>query len=403
MDVARSSTNRITGAPPARRPPPRRGAAGMTLVELMITLVVGSIVSGAAFVFFVGQRRVYATQAKILSIQQNLWGAMDTLTRFSRSAGGGMIGCVRAGDPPPGGPVAPATGFRAYRRGPPEEVLRLAPLWIQNGSNGAPDKLTVVFGSGAFGTFSDANLAASVTSATDAIAAPAGQGAIFRASDFAILLDHTAAPQGPPVGDRGCTLFQVTSADAGTGALGHAGTSTWNPTSNIASFIPFPYVGGGTPRAGLRNIGVLNWVEFSIDATGAPEVAPRLVMRRLDGTTGPTTPMTLAEGIEDLQIAYACDTLPPPPAGDGVFTEGTDDGSKKTDEWIFNVAGDVPTADCNRPQALRITLVARSTEPDSTLDAVKTNAKPAVEDGAPGARDSFRHRVLTTTVFPRNR
>lgn len=393
----------VTRRSRARLLRPRHRAAGMTLVELMITLVVGSVVSSAAFMFFVGQRRVYSTQAKVLSIQQNLWGAMDAMTRFARSAGGGMIGCVRAGDPPPGGAVAPATGFRAYRKGPPEQVIRLAPLWIQNGANGAPDKLTVVFGTGAFGTFSDANLATTVASATDAFSAPAGQGGIFRVNDFVVLLDNTATPQGPPVGDRGCTLFQATSVDNATGALGHAGTSTWNPTSNIANFIPFSYVGGATPRTGFRDIGTLNWVEFSIDSTGAPDIAPRLVMRRLDGITGPTTAMTLADGIEDMQIAYACDTSPAPPAGDGVFTEGTSAATKQADEWIYNAAGDVPTADCNRPQALRITLIARSTEPDTLMSGAKNNAKPAVEDGAAGANDSFRHRVLTTTVFPRNR
>ena len=389
----------VTGCCRARR----RASAGMTLVELMITLVIGSIVSSGVFMFFVGQRRVYSTQSKILSIQQNLWGAMDAMTRFARSAGGGMIGCVRAGDPPPAGDLPPAAGFRAYRKGPPEQVIRLAPIWIQNGAAGAPDKLTVVFGTGAFGTFSDANLATSVASPTDAFSAPDGQGGIFRTNDFAILLDNTATPQGPPVGDRGCTLFQVTSVDAVTGALGHAGTSTWNATSNIANLVPFQYVGGATPKAGIRDIGTLNWVEFSIDSTGAPDIAPRLVMRRLDGVTGPTTAMTLADGIEDLQIAYACDTDPPPPGGDGAFSEGTTTGTKKTDEWIFNTAGDVPTADCNRPQAIRLTLIARSTEPDTMLTNIATNAKPAVEDGAAGARDTFRHRVLTTTVFPRNR
>jgi Tfp pilus assembly protein PilW len=109
----------------------------------MITLVVGGLVSSGAFMFFVGQRRVYSTQAKILNVQQNLWGAMDTLTRFVRAAGTGMVGCVRAGDPAPGSAVAPQTGVRIYQKGPPATVTRLAPLWILNGAAGAPDKITI--------------------------------------------------------------------------------------------------------------------------------------------------------------------------------------------------------------------------------------------------------------------
>ena len=90
----------------------RRRTAGLTLVELMVTLVIGGIVSSAAFMFFVGQRRVYSTQGKILDMQQNLWGAMDAMTRFLRSAGMGMTGCVAAADPPPGSATAPLTGLR---------------------------------------------------------------------------------------------------------------------------------------------------------------------------------------------------------------------------------------------------------------------------------------------------
>jgi type IV pilus assembly protein PilW len=380
----------------------RRPAAGLTLVELMITLVIGGLVSSAAFMFFVGQRRVYPTQAKILDIQQNLWGAMDALTRFVRSAGMGMTGCVKSGDPPPGSDTAPQTGLRIYQNGPPTAVSRLAPIWIKNGAAGAADAITIAYGSG-FGTFVDSKLGSSVASATATFSTPANQGALFRVNDFALLLDATSAPQGPPVGDRGCTLFQVTSADNVTGVLGHASTSGWNPGTNPAGFIPFLYAGGNNGAAGLRNFGALTWVEFSIDSTGAPATPPRLVMRRLDGLAGSTTAVTMAEGIEDLQIAYACDTDPAPPNGDGAFTEGTDAASMKTDEWIYNVAGDVPTSACNRPQAIRITLLARSHDPDTLLSAVASNAKAAVEDGAAGAPDSYRHRALTTTVFPRNR
>jgi hypothetical protein len=125
-------------------------------------------------------------------------------------------------------------------------------------------------------------------------------------------------------------------------------------------------------------------VQFSIDASGA---SPKLMMNRLDGTAGP---QVLADGIEDLQIAYACD-IQPSTDGDGVFTEGTDSTTKKADEWTYNVSGDVPPAGCNRPQAVRITIIARSTEVDTTLA------------GVAGATDAYRHRVLTTTVYPRNR
>ena len=82
---------------------------------------------------------------------------------------------------------------------------------------------------------------------------------------------------------------------------------------------------------------------------------------------------------------------------------GTDSASRLTDEWTFNEPGDAAQIGCLRPDVIRISLIARSLTPDTLLSSVSTNIKPAVENGAPGAAaDQYRHRVLTTTVFPRN-
>ncbi|HEY8923779.1 MAG TPA: PilW family protein [Polyangia bacterium] len=379
----------------------RDGRAGLTLVELMVTLVIAGLVTSSSFVFFAGQRRVYDAQMKVLGVQQNLWAAMDTVARFVRASGMGMVGCVNTTDPTPTGPTPPQTGLRAYTAGPPAQVIRLAPIWIQNGANGAPDAITVVFGAGTFGSFSDVNLGASVQRASDAVVTPAGLTSAFRAGEFALLLDTSGLPAGPPLNDRGCTLFQITGVNSGANTLLHASTSSWNPPGDVAGLVPFDYVGGAAPKAGIRDFGTLSWVRFSIDSSGA---SPQLMMQRLDGLSGPTTPQVLADGIEDLQIAYACDLVPAAPAGpDGVFTEGNDGPTRLADEWTYNVAGDVPPAACVRPQAVRLTIIARTTIGDENLANVAVNAKPAVEDGVAGVRDNFRHRVLTTIVSPRNK
>lgn len=378
-----------------------RAARGMTLVELMVALAVAGIVMSSAFVFFAAQRRVYDAQIKVLGVQQNLWAAMETLSRFVRSAGTGAIGCVNDTDPAPAGNTPPATGLRAYIQGPPAQVVRLAPLWIKNGADGAPDEITVVFGTGGFGSFSDASLAATVQNAGDPITVKPGLSTAFRAGEFGLLVDYSELPAGPPLGDRGCTLFQVTAIDGGTDSLLHDSSSPFNPNGNAAGLVPFDYLGGAAPKAGVRNFGALAWVKFSIDRTGQ---SPRLMMTRLDGLAGPTTPQVLADGIEDMQIAYGCDLQPGAPGTpDGVLTEGTDAASKSQDEWTFNATGDAVPANCARPQAVRLTLMARSTEPDDVLADVTGNAKAAAEDGAAGAKDNYRHRILTTVVHPRNR
>jgi len=364
----------------------------------MVTLVIAGLVTSSSFIFFAGQRRVYDAQMKVLGVQQNLWAAMDTLARFVRAEGTGMIGCVNATDPTPTGTTPPQTGLRVYSGG---AVARLAPVWIQNGANGGSDSITVVFGTGTFGNFSDVALGASIQRASDPVVTPAGLTSAFRTGEFVLALDTTGLPAGPPLGDRGCTLFQITGINGGGNTLLKASTSAWNPPGDVAGLVPFDYIGGAAPKAGLRDFGTLSWVKFFIDSTGA---SPRLMMARLDGLAGPTTPQILADGIEDLQIAYACDLNPAAPAGpDGVLSEGTDGPSRLADEWTYNIAGDVPPVGCVRPQAVRLSIVARTTVSDDNLAAQATNAKPATEDGVAGAKDNFRHRVLTTTVSLRNR
>ena len=108
-------------------------------------------------------------------------------------------------------------------------------------------------------------------------------------------------------------------------------------------------------------------------------------------------PQVLAEGIEDLQVAFACDLN-----ADGVLTEGPD---KATDEWTLNDPTDViatsNAAKCNQPSAVRLTLVARSLTEDNGIDATLTdNGRPAIENhpvhtpdnNFTTGRDQFRRR-----------
>jgi prepilin-type N-terminal cleavage/methylation domain-containing protein len=383
-----------------RTPRLRRADAGLTLVELLVTLTIASFITAATFAFFAGQQRIYDAQSKLLGVQQNLWSSMDTVSRYLRQSGKGMLGCVRPdsdgagpdpGDPVCGSATAPQTGLRAYRSG--TGFLRIAPLWIKNGAAGAPDTLTVAYGLNASGNFTDATLATDIQAGktTVPIKVLNGETPIFRANDFMMLIEKSQAN-----GDRGCTLFQVTGADVATNAILYdSAGSVWNPGADVAAMVPFSYIGGASPTGGVRNFGELTWVQFAIDRSGS--APPRLTMNRLDGTRGAEV---LADGIEDMQIAYACDVAGGAP--DGNLDEGTDAATRRTDEWTYNESGDVEPIGCNRPDAIRITLIARSLAPDSALAQVPGNQKPAAEDGALGAADQFRHRVATMAIYPRN-
>ncbi|HEY0714772.1 MAG TPA: prepilin-type N-terminal cleavage/methylation domain-containing protein [Polyangia bacterium] len=394
------------------RAPHGRGSAGFTLVELMVAVVVTALVATAAFTFFAGQQRMYEAQTRLVNLQQELNMAMEALTRFVRVAGDGMVGCVRTdsdgpgpdpGPPPPVAPAlplsaAPATGLRAYLAGAGN--LRIPPVWISNGTGGAPDTLTIAFASGTFGNWKDTELGADIRAGrpTDPYswpAAPTTLDDVFRANELALLLDASSNPlRGDPLyNDRGCTLFAITGVDMSANRLLHGTTSKWNPHSDLAgaALIPFDYVAGNA-GAGIRHLGSLVWVRFAI-RPGVGGVPPALTMERLDQETAPEV---LAEGMADLQVAYACDNNP----DDGVLAEGS---IKNRDEWVLNSADDAIPENCGQPEAIRITLIARSLTRDGLLISSSTNIKPAAEDGAKGAGpDEYRYRSLTTTVYPRN-
>jgi Tfp pilus assembly protein PilW len=425
-------------------------SAGLSLVEIMVTLVLAAIVSSATFMFFAGQQRVYETQSKVLLIQQNLWSSMEAVSRYVRSTGSGMAGCVlpalfndtassTAGllsnaTPSPGPLTAslatrPTTGFRALDD-TTSNMQWIPPLWIVNNSTSDTgvtpntDILTVAFGNRSSGADIDVAIQTNVMLTTDLLnLAGTNSGNMFRAGEFVSLLTLPAWYYGTTtVTDRGCTLFQITSNPASTTQLIKAyarapgmtadNARIWNPALSVPAMIPAGgYTAGGL--AGVRNLGQLVWVRFYVgpDERGVP----CLWMQRLDlPASGQGAPQILAEGIEDLQVSFACDTgtlgavdLANP---NGTLDEGHTDAEKQTDEWWNNTPSDtlpgLGTAGfCNLPQVIRITLVARSVVADDLIDAVLTSNTPInIEDHhySSPTPDQFRRRIMSTSLFPRN-
>ena len=212
-------------------------------------------------------------------------------------------------------------------------------------------------------------------------------------------------------------MFQVTSnPTVRNNTLAHTGRRHQSRRHRVESRADIPgmlpgggYTGGS---AGVRNFGQLDLgdilrpdrcqrhTQFD-DATAASRRHLR------DG-------QVLAEGIEDLQVSFACDTGSLTDHNlaqlNGQLDEGTDDTAKQNDEWWNNVPSDnlpaINTAGyCNLPTAVRLTLVVRTLTPDDLINTT-SNGPMNVEDhrypSPPSPADQYRRRVLTTTVYPRN-
>jgi Tfp pilus assembly protein PilW len=420
----------------------------MTLVEIMITLVISSIIAASTFMFFAGQQRIYETQTKLLNIQQNLWAAMEVVARYTRASGSGMFECVQpasyynaAADDgkrllstnPSDGPlttslaIRPQAGVRAFDASS-GNMQWIPPLWIINndtsdataGVLSGTDVLSVAFGNRTSGTDVDAMLLLNVpdtASGTAITLSGTNTGNMFRLGEFILLLTTPNWGYGTNPAVRGCTMFQITSNPTGSTTLAHAATAinpgdiVWNPANDVPGMVPGGGYTGGS--AGVRNFGQLTWVTFFIQ-TGANGI-PNLMMqqRHLGGASN--SPQVLAEGIEDLQVSFACDTGNIANQNltqlNGTLDEGPNDAMKQSDEWWNNVPNDTLPAIgtngfCNLPTAVRLTMVVRTLTPDDLIDtAVTTNGPMDVEDhryDASRPTDRFRRRVLSTTVYPRN-
>jgi hypothetical protein len=199
----------------------------------------------------------------------------------------------------------------------------------------------------------------------------------------AITVDSTA---GFAVGDN-IQLCDLASAVLVT--ITGFGTSGGYPTINITNPNTFPATvsvfspGSYVFKARHATYAVSNFFGSSaVDGNG------NALTMNLNNGVGV---QPLAEGIEDLQVALGFDNN-----GDGLITEvGTAAGD---DEWVFNFTGETAPVNLTNLKAVRITLVAKSTQ----TDPGPQSAPPQAEDHPAGTADGFLRRTLRTEISVRN-
>ncbi len=374
---------------------PRRGdQAGVTLIELMISVLLASILSTGLFYMMSSQQRTYSEQLSNMTAQQNLVGAMEYLQGQIWKAGYGFTGC--------GGEVKAVNDV--------EGSVTITAFAVGNGYNmftGAADPdLSDSFALTYRDTAGGGDLGVKLVDAM-----PTASAILKASSDGNIkLLDMLIIWQP---GSSFCSLMQASQPAQPIGVLGHytiqhnsGSPIEWNP-ANPAKFPDYWPPGGYLEGAIVMNIGDFGTARrYAIDRSRNP---PQLVTWK---KTDLSDLEVVADGIEDLQIAYACDMN-----GDGEITEGKNDTERQNDEWAYNVAGDViPTCvdagGASIPPALmRVTLIARTAGP---IIGDKAGFRPGAEDHLPGTPNddlssavvggmgTYGRVMLTTTVIPRN-
>ncbi len=317
----------------------RIGEKGLTLVELMISMVIMSIAVGAALSLGLSTTNSYRVHREMDKTARAARVSLEIMADAVRNASAGV----------PDGNITDVVGCSAS-----------GAIKVTNSTTG-PDELEVTYASGGVLT----TLAASYTALSTELVVR--DGTQFQPGDYVIITDLERGHIVPvtavtPVGPN----YELTTPDT-PNALCGTGFAVYPPG---ATFVI---------RAQISR--------FFIDSAFTGGNVPTLMMD--PDSAGPIPPQPLAEGVEDLQIAIGVDE-----DDDDIVNE---DGTN-TDEWFYNAVGD--SAPPGLPRALRINLVARSVL--ETSDTAQSS-RPAMEDHAAGATpDEFRRRVLSTTIEVRN-
>jgi type IV pilus assembly protein PilW len=393
----------------------RQLQSGVTLIEMMVALVIGMVLSIAVMLVlstFEGRRRTLGSTS---DLDQAGALAMFQLDRWIRSAGSGLgqgsgyaYGCklfaARSGSqilPVPGALPSPFAAVNPGEAG----VFRLAPVLILPGQttpnvSGKPSDVLVVMSAGNDASQAPAVLTAPPTG-TQLTAANVTE---FSPSDLLLVADHHKSAAGGPAD---CVVSQVSAS------LASSGVGTAIPLGGTGS----TYDGANVSGSSIANL------------TDDP-VAFDLGASTLSGNGQPPAFHLIGVGDNDslvafdlLQIAGAV----PQGQADGVFEmhavygiDSTGSTDNKIDQWVgagsaspYSVAalsdGSAGAMKLLKNiRAVRVGLILRTSLPEK---AVVTPGALTLFADLPGlaltrtltpSEQHFRYRVIETTVPVRN-
>jgi len=326
-----------------------RRQRGVTLVELMVALAIGLLVTVAMLKVYVDASGMYRFNEGLARVQENGRFALEFLRRDARVAG--FWGCH--GDAALTNSIS--TTSDAYNKGfdPKEEEFGHI-----TGTEGGGDNADSV-------TFRSA--AGSGALVTADMSGPDGTITVDNAS--ALAPGNAALISDCENGD----FFQVT--DISGAALVHAAGAGANIHPYLESEIAY--------AAGAR---VYEARETTFSIQNDPSSGVPTLYREVIGED----PQPLVEGIEDMQILYGEDT--------DADADG-DNGDGTTNRYVvFGVDDDF---DPDRIVSVRISLLVRSINNNLT-----TEPSPYTFNGStvtPGTTDKYLRKVFTTTVTLRNK
>lgn len=366
----------------------RSNQAGLTLIELMVTVLLTAILVGGLFYMMSGQQTTYRQQLNATQTNQSLWGTMGYLQRWLRSAGYGFGHCPggRAQVEDAAGTGTTDSSFIALQVYNHCNLLKTKPENCLPTSDERSDSFTVTaVHASKLATLNQPSVLIAAPMATDSsglkIPNKAGFKHQFKVGDRALLWDPASGP---------CILLRLTGVDE----TNDPAPLTFADSNAAVNFFKVDGYGEATR--------VVRVAPESLPRHFAVDPDTQRLMTWITDNPNPSadkdnTLEVVADQIEDMQVSWGCDAN-----ASGSIDEGVVSGARKNDEWAFNVPADVPPTCGAAPiGAVRVTLIGRSTRevPGATASKI-----PPIEDEdrATAPFDRYARTVLTTTVKTSN-
>ena len=345
------------------------GQAGFTLIELMVGLSVATVVVAAAFTILTTTSKSLRANEQNVGAQQNLRMAMELLTRDVKLAGFGNPG-VTIGNC--NYPIVPQDQNVGGADTGADSVQVLVPTTRTTGSN----RWTLSVKTGTAGI-------TQITLQPGAVTDMVSSGLVANQSYISV---------------GGSATALVTGLSAAASTL------------NVA--IPPPLWFQQEDQVYLLQCIRYQVVPLPDAGNLCGGTAPCLTRGVAGVTTGPNAEAPIAEGIEDLQLAYACDGCVNTPANNNGIPDRIIDDQNATNtfdqaDFLSNVAWNTPPLTPDKIKLVQVALVARQSKSDEGFgETMKlTVGSPATvvsPDHTLAADPNHRRRVLVKTLDTRN-
>jgi type IV pilus assembly protein PilW len=319
---------------------------GFTLIELMISMALFGLIAAGAMALVMSGARSQAHSSRVDTAQSSLRAGMDLITRDVMMASAGVV----SGKITLSGVQRDAVDFSTG-----------------NNSTTGPDTLDAILVDGSVAAQASAGVAAGAS--TINFNYEQNTGTFSTTNKNVLLTDLTWGVIVPwtSASATALTLSSVVPALPAGNNFGTANGTYMMPARRVVYTVGSAFF---TAANATQNTSTLN---LAINGAAA---------------------QPLAEGIEDMQVAYGFDT-----DADGVVNEignAADD-----DDWLYNKAGDTikATFTIANLRTIRVTLVAKTS---ATENGAVFGGAPPAEDRAAIPSDGFARRIMRTEIAVRN-